>query len=254
MANASEPIYKSAIVGFTFASTTTVLGHPLDTIKVRVQSGCRQHLFRNLWRGLAFPLLSSTPNWTLAFLVYGSTLKYLDRSAGQPGGISSHALAGAFAGAAWGILINPWELLKCYSQTNRVSAAIAFRTLWGMGPKTFTRGLSFALCRDVIGLTTYFTTYEYFKNKQGMEPTKAGALSGMAVWSAIFGFDTLKTRYQTKLTLKGWSQTLKDCRATPRIELGLTFSLLVARAGVLSGIGWWAAESAAAKYEEMNMI
>jgi len=252
MANASEPI-KSAIVGFTFMGTTTVLGHPLDTIKVRVQSGCRQHLFRNLWRGLAFPLLSSTPNWTLAFLVYGSTLEYLERSAGQPSKlITSHALAGAFAGALWGCLINPWELLKCYSQTNRVSAAIAFRTLWGKGPRTFTRGLSFALARDVIGVTTYFTTYEYFKNKQGMTTAQSGALSGMAVWCGIFGFDTLKTRYQTKLTLHGWKQTLRDCRTTSRVELACTFGLLVARAGVLSGIGWWAAETAADKFDEMN--
>ena len=58
------------IYGGIVGSVQTIIGHPLDTIKVLIQNKqCINYNFKRLYFGITYPLISSIINHSLCFIL-----------------------------------------------------------------------------------------------------------------------------------------------------------------------------------------
>lgn len=229
-----DPILRTTTVGFLASVATTVVGHPMDTLKVRLVNGECKGLARGLFRGVSSPVIGTTPCWTLSFMIYAKSVSHFgdnDKFA--------HWKAGAAAGAFWGGLMTPFEVVKTFSQKNRISSATAYNTLRDRGMRSFTRGMGITMGRDIFGLAIYFGMYERLRRGHNYSAFSAGALSGAMCWSAVFFPDLIKTRYQSNYALTGVMGTIKDLRRVSLVKhVGYTFPLIILRAVITHGLSW----------------
>ena len=102
--------------------TSTVLGHPLDCVKVRLQTtpgqttlGCASQMLRAegplvFARGLGPPLANAVALNTVMFVAFAEAQKSL------PSGTFGSLLAGAFSGVVQAFFTTPLDLLKIQAQ------------------------------------------------------------------------------------------------------------------------------------------
>ncbi|XP_066989590.1 mitochondrial carnitine/acylcarnitine carrier protein-like isoform X2 [Macrobrachium rosenbergii] len=212
-------------------------GHPLDTIKVRLQTqpkpepgqkplylgtwDCALKTVRNegflgLYKGMAAPLIGVTPMFAVCFLGFGIGKKLQQKHPDEALTAAQLFNAGMLSGVFTTAIMTPGERIKCLLQ---VQAA-------GTGPKLYNgpldvvkvlyreggirsiyKGTCATLLRDVPASGMYFMTYEWLKRalapegKAGdLSPLRvivAGGLAGMFNWLVAIGPDVLKSRLQT---------------------------------------------------------
>ncbi|XP_063603528.1 mitochondrial carnitine/acylcarnitine carrier protein-like [Penaeus indicus] len=212
-------------------------GHPLDTIKVRLQTqpipkpgeqlqykgtwDCalktvRHEGFFGLYKGMAAPLIGVTPMFAVCFLGFGIGKKLQQTTPDEKLTAVQLFNAGMLSGVFTTAIMTPGERIKCLLQ---VQAA-------GTGPKLYKgpldvvkvlykeggirsiyKGTCATLLRDVPASGMYFMTYEWLKNmlsppgKEGeLSPVRtlvAGGMAGMFNWLVAIGPDVLKSRLQT---------------------------------------------------------
>jgi solute carrier family 25 carnitine/acylcarnitine transporter 20/29 len=225
---------KSFLSGGFGGMCLVAAGHPLDLIKVRIQTSStniglaesfKQIIAKDgpkgLYRGMLTPLIGVTPIFAVCFWGYDlgkqivrNTRGYDDKKELSLGEI---LFAGGFSAIPATLLMTPTERVKCILQIQGNSneppkykgPSDAIR---GILRETGIRGLykgTFAtLLRDVPGSVAYFGAYELFKKAftpkdQGPEGLSAGAifvaggLAGMANWAIAIPPDVLKSRLQT---------------------------------------------------------
>lgn len=170
----------------TFAGVCQVLvGHPFDTIKVRMQAGqpLRDSLSKNIYRGIGPPLLGISFCNAIVFTSYhniGLTLGNQDPWA-----------AGAIAGAIASLAYCPMELYKIRGQLHQ-----PFQILFPF------RGLFITIIREIPSFSTYFGVYTLLEEVD-VNPLVAGGLSGMAAWLTCYPQDVIKTQFQSSsMTLR----------------------------------------------------
>eukprot|EP00127_Corallochytrium_limacisporum_P000629 Clim_evm28s22 gene=Clim_evmTU28s22 len=187
---ASREVFVDLTAGTFGGCFGTLVGQPLDTIKVRLQaeaalpqSGSRQlyngtfdcisKTFRNegilgFYRGMATPLAGAGVLNAVLFCSYGLSNRILgeDRKQGYFGVFVSGSIAGFFTGA----VSAPIELIKCRlqvmhdsNQMGRVRRAVR-QLLQTEGIVGLTRGLGTTLIRDTPSYGVYFLAYEYIVN------------------------------------------------------------------------------------------
>ncbi|XP_046387559.1 mitochondrial basic amino acids transporter-like [Ischnura elegans] len=175
-----------------------LVGHPLDTIKVRLQTqdfrnpqykgtyDCFKTILRTekvagLYKGMSSPMAGVAFVNAIVFGVYGNVQRKLP----NPDAVSSHFVAGASAGFAQSFICSPMELAKTrlqlqgQGQTNSpygiASSASGPRAVLryknpldclvqvakkeGWRRGVF-RGLGMTLTREIPGCGTYFLSYE----------------------------------------------------------------------------------------------
>jgi solute carrier family 25 carnitine/acylcarnitine transporter 20/29 len=224
------------------AGTLSILAcHPLDTIRIRLQSGqffsiseCFKSSLKNegawgLYKGLVPPLVGvSLINASLfgTKSVTQSVLQDLDDKSGKDSisnsempNIKHLMISGATAGFASGFLSSPIELLKIRQQLDQRGSNAA--KLWPLtrdlvknsGWLSLFRGLSATLVREIPSFPAYFLTYEYSKiYLQGLLPEDsvisdtaavltAGSLAGIAGWIFVYPIDVIKTKIQSEPSL-----------------------------------------------------
>tara|TARA_B100000795_G_C22749606_1_gene418814 strand:- start:70 stop:882 length:813 start_codon:yes stop_codon:yes gene_type:complete len=210
----TDPLWYSALMGSISGITCVVVGHPLDTIKVRIQTGAKGPLFRNLFKGIVPPLLAVTPSWIGVFVAYGAALKIVGAN-----DMTSVAIAGGMSGVAYSLIMCPFELVKVNAQKTQISTSNAFSNVWSTNPSItgMYRGFRACLCRDVAQSAVYYYTAESLNRSSFMNktfgdytPLAAGGLTGVAHVSAEFPFDTIKSRFQTNPMLSTYKQCLKE--------------------------------------------
>jgi solute carrier family 25 (mitochondrial carnitine/acylcarnitine transporter), member 20/29 len=210
----TDPLSYSALMGTISGVTCVVVGHPLDTIKVRIQTGAKGPLFRNLFKGIVPPLLAVTPSWIGVFVAYGAALKIVGSN-----DMSSVALAGGMSGVAYSLIMCPFELVKVNAQKTQISTTRAFSNLWATNPGItgMYRGFGACLCRDVAQSAMYYYAAESLNRSPWMNttfgdmtPLVAGGLTGVAHVSAEFPFDTIKSRFQTNPMLLTYKTCLQE--------------------------------------------
>ncbi|KAK4294080.1 hypothetical protein Pmani_033267 [Petrolisthes manimaculis] len=212
-------------------------GHPLDTIKVRLQTqptpgpgekllyagtlDCALKTVRNegflgLYKGMAAPLVGVTPMFAVCFLGFGIGKKLQQKHPEEKLTAVQLFNAGMLSGVFTTAIMTPGERIKCLLQ---VQAA-------GTGPKLYNgpmdvvkvlykeggirsiyKGTCATLLRDVPASGMYFMTYEWLKRmlspvgKEGeLSPLRtivAGGCAGMFNWLVAIGPDVLKSRLQT---------------------------------------------------------
>ncbi|KAM7253889.1 hypothetical protein ACFE04_031571 [Oxalis oulophora] len=225
-----EDIVKDLISGTVAGATQLIIGHPFDTIKVKLQSqpspapgqrpkyagpidAVKQTLAaegpKGLFKGMGAPLATVAAFNAVLFAVRGQ-LETLLRS--EPSAlltINQHVLCGAGAGIAVSFLACPTELIKCRLQAQGTLSAVS-----GGGTMAIKYGGPMDVARKVLisegGIRGLF---------KGMVPTMAREIPGNA---SMFGVYELVKQY-----LAGGPNTT---------ELGRGSLIL---AGGLAGLAYW---------------
>ncbi|KAF5291402.1 hypothetical protein FQR65_LT01712 [Abscondita terminalis] len=213
---------------------TVLVGHPLDTVKVRLQtmpkvvpgqaplySGmldcirktvAKEGVF-GLYKGIGAPLISVPPMCAVSFMGYG-----LGKSIfGVPGTTLTafqDLCSGGVAGVFSTILMTPGERVKCLLQIQEGSGKklyngsldCAVKLYKEGGIKNLYKGTVATLMRDVPATGLYYLTYNQFQiystdnGKKDMNillTIVGGGCAGIANWIVAMPADVIKSRLQT---------------------------------------------------------
>ena len=169
-------------------------GHPLDTIKVRLQTmpkpvvgqkplysgtlDCAKKIvskegFLGLYKGMAAPLTGVTPMYAVCFLGFGIGKRLQQKDPEDPLTKAQLFKAGMISGVFTTAIMAPGERIKCLLQ---VQAADATAQIKYKGPidcakqlyaeggiKSIYKGTAATLLRDVPASGMYFMTYEWLQ-------------------------------------------------------------------------------------------
>ncbi|KAE8880265.1 hypothetical protein PF005_g3043 [Phytophthora fragariae] len=205
-----------------------VAGHPLDTVKVQLQTsreagaGLVRTLRRvvgaegvaGLYRGLLSPILSNAPINAAVFGVQGQVVRVLQERRGPERPLTSaqHFAAGASAGLVQVVFAAPSEHVKIQLQTGAMGAehsslAAGRAMLRRHGAAALYKGWQVCLLRDVPAFGAYFCGYEAAKraltagqseNETDLKLMLAGGLAGMLSWVVSMPQDVVKSCVQSQ--------------------------------------------------------
>lgn len=155
------------VAGGAAGSASVIVGHPFDTLKVRMQTATTNitvgHMIRNigeygglagLFRGMGAPLAAASAINAIVFTSYGISSRFYDQYIYAPETFIHHqanhdpwqksSVCGMFAGFVQCVIIAPMEHVKCRLQTQLGSAQAkeAAAVTTGTGPKLTTNAQS----------------------------------------------------------------------------------------------------------------
>lgn len=187
---------------------STIVGHPLDTIKVRVQTENKSIIksikSKNLLSGLRYPLYTNALQHGIIFSSYNVSRSLFKNDINY----KTDFLCGAIAGINNSFLCSPVEYIKIQLQKSNIkykTSRQCFINLVENG--TLYRGLLQTLIRDSISYGCYFSTYNYLQNnlKKKYKDNKlpsyysliSGGIGGLTCWISSYPVDIIKTVYQS---------------------------------------------------------
>lgn len=215
---------------------TVLVGHPLDTVKVRLQTmpipkagekplyagtfDCFKKTIANegvlgLYKGMGAPLASIAPIFAISFFGFGLGKKLFGPKNQEEFKIRHLFVAGAFSGIFTTSIMAPGERIKCLLQIQQganqpklysgpIDCAIKLYKQGGIA--SIYRGAGATMLRDCPASGLYFLTYEIIqkfitdngKKKASMFGTiLAGGSAGIANWAVGMPADVIKSRLQT---------------------------------------------------------
>ena len=223
-------VFHDLVAGGVAGSMSVIVGHPFDTIKVRLQSSSSATFVSafsggvgSLFRGMAAPLSTAAMVNAIIFGAYGTSSRAWDLYLPL---ILDHEhdpwykslLCGSFAGLCQAAVICPMEHLKCRLQLSGSNAIYkgplqASHLIYNShGMSGLYRGWNSTLLREIPAFGAYFAVYDLVKdlvndyyNSHGdraeahtwMASAFAGGVSGSFTWILIYPVDVIKTRIQT---------------------------------------------------------
>lgn len=237
MATESNDIFKSLkplIPGTIGGLCNTYVGHPLDTIKVKVQNSYnvntnsnnsmivrifkdisaesraykRFGLVRVLFRGSTLSALGMITENSALFALNKILLDYVNPDV-KNRSVKERMLCGFASGLACSIVASPFETLKCNQQIyGNMSIKDHYKML---GNGNMYRGVTASIMRKSIYYTVFFTFYETYLNEllkmyYGGNIDRnnttlffnglAGGLAGSSSWFLSYPFDLIKCNQQ----------------------------------------------------------
>lgn len=165
-------------IGLICGIIQTVVGQPIDTIKVLIQNNNTniKYSFKNLYKGMFYPLVNSMfVGYTLFGLVDEINKKYTN----------NYYISGFISGIIISPVIQISEYWKINAQMHKKTSM-----------KFFYVGNYATLLRETIGSSIYFGGYHYLKQDLELSPFLSGAFSGMCSWCFTYPIDVIKTRVQ----------------------------------------------------------
>jgi len=207
-------VVKEMIAGGAGGACLVFVGHPLDTLKVRIQTmevipgqpppytsalDCARKIVvkegpMGLYRGMVAPLVGVTPMYALCFLGYGIG-KDIFFKADTKTNLNTEnlfriSLAGATSGFFTTPILAPLERLKCLLQIQNANPdpnAQKFKgpmdlgrhIIKNEGVAALFRGYMATNLRDSLASMAYFSTYEYLKYQllpPGVEQSTSSAV------------------------------------------------------------------------------
>ena len=165
------------IIGGIVGSSQTLIGHPLDTIKVLMQNNKKWYGLGiiNYYRGISYPLIGSVTFNSFSFCIFNYSLNY----------IKSESISGAISGILISPLVYSFDVGKIKRQTNVNLNFIDFFT---------NRGFTSTLARETFGNASYFGLYFYCKDVLEVPIFISGGIAGIANWTLTYPIDTIRSR------------------------------------------------------------
>mmetsp|Transcript_33908 Transcript_33908/g.56032 ORF Transcript_33908/g.56032 Transcript_33908/m.56032 type:complete len:289 (+) Transcript_33908:166-1032(+) len=240
----AEEVFASAASG----CVSTVIGHPLDCLKVRMQTDQRRlstfnHVMamihhdgiRAFTRGIAAPLANAVLMNTVMFVAFAEARKRL------PNDGSGALLAGALSGVVQATFSTPMDWLKIQAQLHGGSSytrLIEALRQPSLGMRIIYTGHTMNLLREAVFTAIYLGMYSHIrllvasssampvaKGKTGASDNGSSgglalvgltsASTGALAWLACFPFDSVKSVQQAALpnTLSAKLSPLAVCRS-----------------------------------------
>lgn len=200
-------IYMDFIAGLFGGTIGTLLGYPLDTLRVTYQHSNHTTLFsqckelnkrgiHSYYKGVATPLLGIAIEKSIIFGVSDILSKYRIFTTIFDNTFTQIACSGMISGFISTLIVVPTEKIKLNHQYQRSihwkNDIFKIHNLY--------KGWSISLLREVPGYAIYLTTYNQLKkNTTNMSLLHApfyGALSGISAWVVIYPSDPIKTIMQ----------------------------------------------------------
>uniref|UniRef100_A0A1B6EGU3 Congested-like trachea protein n=2 Tax=Clastoptera arizonana TaxID=38151 RepID=A0A1B6EGU3_9HEMI len=236
MSNEKTSPIKYFLSGGFGGVCTVVTGHPLDTIKVRLQTMPRvlpgetalylgtwdcakktivKEGITGLYKGMAAPVAGVAPTFAISFFGFGLGKRLQQIDDGQPLTWLQLFYAGAFSGIFTTSIMAPGERIKCLLQIQQGSGETVkysgpmdvVKKLYKQGGiRSIYKGSVATLLRDVPASGMYFMSYEFLQNKLKTHPDEklslgktviAGGVTGILYWLVGMPADVLKSRLQT---------------------------------------------------------
>ncbi|KAG7927155.1 hypothetical protein KL925_002526 [Ogataea polymorpha] len=217
--------FKSFGAGGFGGICAVITGQPFDYTKVLLQTNqykssvdCIKGTLASggplgFYKGVSSPLLGVTPMFAVSFWGY-DVGKKLVCTFYNIDPVKSHltipqiSAAGFFSAIPTTLIAAPFERVKVVMQTSQgqVSFVETVSKLYKQGGlKSIFKGSAATLARDGPGSAVYFATYEYLKKELSGSSDDAsiaaimaaGGLAGVAMWTAIFPIDTIKSVQQS---------------------------------------------------------
>ncbi|KAJ3063869.1 hypothetical protein HDU98_000369 [Podochytrium sp. JEL0797] len=238
-ASSPKAFWIDFLAGTVGGVAGVVVGHPLDTVKVRLQAqamtqanqrkysgvvNCvatilKEEKFKGLYKGMASPIVGVAAINSLLFGVHGWFMHHL---AGEnTPSVANIFWAGCGSGFVNAFLSCPMELVKIRLQ-NQSACTLGntsttysgnldcIRKLYVQGGlRSFYRGLHVTLWRETPSYGAYFASYEIFSHLFTPEGQRldvpsagllvAGGLAGIVGWLSTYPLDVIKTHIQSDL-------------------------------------------------------
>jgi solute carrier family 25 carnitine/acylcarnitine transporter 20/29 len=240
----------------TFAGTAggwalVLVGHPFDTIKVRLQTSkqysgmmdCIKQTvakegFRGLYKGIISPLTGITFVNAVQFSMYMQGIYFFQKFNDKPDerlSLAYVALAGSLAGIPQSMIEGPQDNLKSKMQVQRADNKL-YSSTFDCGKKIVSQygirgvyqGLGATIFRNVPANAGYFGVYEYSKrwfadhgaseirDVKDLKPYEillSGGFGGIACWVCSYPMDVIKSLMQTDHVEKSQRQyrNIVDC-------------------------------------------
>lgn len=225
--------FENFISGGVGGVCTVLTGHPLDTIKVRLQTSpvprpgesplykgtwdCAKKTvakegFRGLYKGMGAPLTGVAPVFAISFMGYGLGKKLQQKNQDDQLTLIQLFYAGGFSGIFTTSILAPGERIKCLLQVQHNQGTTTYngpvdcaKKLYKQGGiRSIYKGTGLTLLRDIPSSGVYFMTYDglkRFMSKDDKPPGVlatifAGGCAGITNWIVGMPPDVLKSRFQ----------------------------------------------------------
>jgi len=180
----------------------TILSHPIDTIKTRVQSGSAKNVFdaihmKKFYSGIRAPLLGVPLEKSIVFGFY---------NLGKQNGLNNF-WSGIIGGFMSTLIVTPIEYVKVNLQNKTPFSSLKVSNIY--------KGFIPTVCRETPGFGIYFTVYNYMNNNYNKSKLLInnffyGGLSGLFAWIFIYPSDLVKTIKQDATNTKSLQQIISD--------------------------------------------
>jgi solute carrier family 25 carnitine/acylcarnitine transporter 20/29 len=274
--NSQSPtaVRNSFFAGLSAGISGTLVGHPLDSLKVWMQTGAKNSKIgsisfqsvspRSVWQslrssyaGVLSPLLTVGVIQSINFTVYDSIRRYwyykYDNPNDDPAAkryltndsFSSIAVSGVAAGAVVSIITQPVMMIKTKQQT--------------ITSMTFVDAIKHSMRKPLVGFGThffvetanrsiYFVTYEGLKRKYSDSEGNtslstrmtAATVAGIACWLFIYPTDVIRSRLYAASAVDKHMNAIQ-CVRTMYAEHGVSsffqgFNITLLRAGPVAAV------------------
>ena len=221
-----ERVAKDLLAGSLAGVANVVSGHPLDTVKVRMQMlevgflKCMKSMVAqegplSFYKGVEYPLYSVPIVNAVVFAAYESAKKMMGIKRDQELTLAQGLVAGAWAGFVNCIVVTPVELIKIHQQMEGIGKRGRQTSAWEITKKIYgadgIRGLykanGITILRETFGWAARFASYETarvilnnkFESLSVVNDFIAGGFSGLVAWVAQYPQDIIKTKLQSDL-------------------------------------------------------
>ena len=190
----------------------TIVGHPFDTAKVRIQNNApiKNMKFSHYYRGIPFPIISSSIVNAIVFGTYYNSLEITN----------NRFLSGSISGVFSTPFVYSFEVYKTKRQMNE---KINMRSI------LHAKGLNTTFMRETIAFGIYFSSYDYMCD-YGIHPFISGGISGMLNWTATYNLDVIRNR-----------QIYNNCSFKQAFQMGNLwkgYGICMVRAFIVNSVGF----------------
>jgi solute carrier family 25 carnitine/acylcarnitine transporter 20/29 len=208
---------ESLFAGFVSGTAQTLVGHPLDTMKVwRQQNIHRPH---NIFSGLKYPLFTGSILASIQFTSSAIASVNIRKHTGASM-VQSETAGGLCAGVLSGIITSPIDKYKIKMQTKTNRSRY---------------GLFSCIVREVPACGIYFGSYAALR-EQKQSVLISGAIAGTLSWLLTYPLDIAKTQIQSGESPNIRTTYNKIKSGQIALTNGLGFCLT--RAFLINGIGF----------------
>ena len=211
---------ESLFAGFISGTAQTLVGHPLDTMKVWQQQNIQKpERLSHIFSGLKYPLFSGS---ILTSVQFSTTMLVSEnvRAKTKYTVTQTDAIGGLCAGVVSGILTSPIDKYKIQMQTKS---------------KKSQYGLFSCIVREVPACGIHFGSYAAMRERE-QSVLVSGAVAGSLSWLLTYPLDIAKTQIQS-----GESpdiRTVYNKLISGQITLSNGLGFCLARAFLINGIGF----------------